>query len=132
MMGGDPIWSDRETDDTLRERCPTNEEFLLDMAGIEFGPPYKRRFAEAADELTRLRAIVAALPKCYRLVDGKPVQDCAVVPGMMVYHPCSDGTIEAKELTDWHDVIDLLDGWFDPFANSRECAEALAARKETE
>ena len=143
-MGGNPIWSDRETDDTLRERCPTNEEFLREMAGIEFGPPYKRRFAEAADELSRLRDIVATLPQCYRLVDGVPVQDCPVVPGMTVWfteehisakiHSYLIGEIGPRgNARLWTVESDRCIGLQDTgnCANSRECAEAMAARKGT-
>ena len=36
-------------------------------------------------ENKRLQAIVVTLPKCWRLVDGKRVQDVAVVPGMTVW-----------------------------------------------
>lgn len=129
-MAGNPIWSDRETDDTLRERCPTNEEFLREMAGIEFGPPYKQRFAEAADELESFRDIVATLPKCWRLVDGKPVQDCPVHDGMTYYTYCANARDIIEDQFAWDDYLcRATDHW----ANTREAAEALAAmRKEPE
>lgn len=95
-------------------------------------------------EIKHLRAIVDTFPKCYRLVDGKPVQDCPAA-------------FETQVWAEWNDMIFRwkitrmdTDGWCwlkrqEPcdspdspemgtkhFANSREAAEVMAAKgKET-
>lgn len=61
-MGGDAkIFSERETAEMLRKRCPTSIKFLREMAGVDFYPRYKERFAEAADEIERLGAELTLL-----------------------------------------------------------------------
>lgn len=39
------------------------------------------------NQLASANATIDRLPKCWRLVDGKLVQDCPVAPGMEVYLP---------------------------------------------
>lgn len=61
-------------------------------------------YAAGAEGMAELQAIVAALPKCNRLVvgDGKKrlVQDCPIVPGMEITVPgrgvCEDELWEIK------------------------------------
>jgi hypothetical protein len=55
MPGDVKMFGDRETAKDLRKRCPTSVDFLREMAGIDFAPRYQQRFAEAADELERLK-----------------------------------------------------------------------------
>ncbi len=51
---------------------------------------------ECLDEIESLQAVVKQLPKCWRLVDGKRVQDVPVVPGGKVYgYAYGDRHIEA-------------------------------------
>lgn len=94
-------------------------------------------------EIKHLRSIVDTLPQCYRLVDGKPVQDCPMTPGMEVWVP-GTGMWDDKI---WKIKVTSIDSkgfvctniggrpqWWHSraCANSRECAEVLAAtRKET-
>ena len=44
-----------------------------------------RNLKEREAKVARLQAIVDKLPKCWRLVEGKLVQDVPVVPGMVLY-----------------------------------------------
>ena len=77
-------------------------------------------------EFDRLRDIVATLPQCYRLADGKPVQDCPVVPDVdtvwVVVHDRKRPVQQCERAG-----TNLLSK--EICANSRECAEALAAKK---
>ena len=61
MTGDAKIWSKAETAEDLRKRCPTSVEFLREMACIDFCLRYQERFAEAANEIERLRADRQAL-----------------------------------------------------------------------
>jgi len=45
----------------------------------------RSELVDARAEIEQLRAIVAKLPKCWRLVDGKRVQDVPVVVEMKVW-----------------------------------------------
>lgn len=96
-----------------------------------------------SDEVKRLRSIVATLPKCWRLVDGKPVQDCPVVLGMKAW--LKAWTAKAGGASAYPVTIDRIevggfiraafDRWGDyrnvvehELANSSECAEVLAEK----
>jgi hypothetical protein len=87
-----------------------------------------------------LEAIVATLPKCNRLVDGKIVCDKPVTPGMTIWYWLSDGEpglpsensmLISCKLHSFHRTTTLteMDGWlqFQYCYDTLEAAEA--ARK---
>lgn len=100
---------------------------------------------DAADEIERLAAMVAPLPKCWRLVDGKLIQDVLLMPGVRVYFR---GMATPSEIRS--EVIDRLTWtwkgmwleWQDSPPNpgrephdcysTREAAEAAIEQDETE
>jgi hypothetical protein len=56
--------------------------------------------AELWREIARLLTIVNKIPKCWRLVDGKLVQDCSMTPGMIVW-PVEPGEDEQGGTVKW-------------------------------
>ena len=87
---------------------------------------------EAADEIESQCKILDKLPKCWRFVAGKLVQDCPVVPGGTYY---VHDNLEPREFSADSFCRDD-DGWYFPTncgcvsiqdcANSPEAAKALA------
>ena len=91
-------------------------------------------FDAAASGLEAAEAIVDALPKCWRLVDGELVQDCPVVPGMRVWRikwPTALGHVVVgvrRTQVRLNGMGDLCRS--DELADTREAAEALAKRRD--
>jgi hypothetical protein len=69
------------------------------------------------------KAIVAQLPTCWRLVDGKLVQDEPVVPGMKLYAPNQLGNPDISE------TVASEVGDYSIWANSPGAAEALGRKQ---
>ncbi len=67
-------------------RCPDGEAVAMDMVHMADELATLRQIV---NEVITLRAIVAKLPKCWRLVDGKRVQDVPVGLGMVVWWICN-------------------------------------------
>ncbi len=60
------------------------------------------RCHEAADEIERLQATVDKLPKCWRLLDGKLVQDVSVTPGMTIWRLWPAGEYVSQRISQLH------------------------------
>ncbi len=96
---------------------------------------------DAIIELDRLQAIVAKLPKCWRLVDGVLVTDCPVVPGMNAwvcgrYNPTPEpvGILSTTLEGEDNDGVEVRDGdgreWFVGYENLYDTKEAAEAARE--
>ncbi len=151
-------------------KIPTDELLVDARNHLRCLPPHANKrltpllLRQLADRAELLQAIVNTLPKCWRLVDGEPVQDCPVVLGMVVCVTCrrrlrdegppiwppdpGDGMVVGVAIgTDGEQYLTIVErsaeGGFvdvkwaftkDPSecANTREAAEAMAARKGAE
>ncbi len=78
----------------------------------------------------QLRSIVAKLPKCWRLNDaGELVQDCPVVPGMILWLPTDSEIGSGRVVSLNESLISLTNGWVqhpDAYCNSLKAAEQYA------
>lgn len=103
---------------------PINWEDYQQLSNATRWTAYRRQLAC----IVELEGIVATLPKCWQLVDGKPVQDCVLYEGMTYYTFCANAREIIEETFSWDDYLCRApDNWSD----SREAAEAMAeTRKE--
>ncbi len=87
-------------------------------------------FCAARREIARLQAIIDKLPKCWRLLDGKLVQDVPVMPGMKLlcngdwWEVESISNTGAVRLADYRGGTRYLSVFGENCHNSREAAEA--------
>lgn len=93
---------------------------------------------ELHERITEQRETLDKLPKCWRLVAGKLVQDCVIVPGMDVWELDPDsGYVQPRQMmvtsieTNRRVVVSFHgvdQGWYhsDGLFDSREAAEAAA------
>ena len=74
-------------------------------------------------KLERLQGIVDKLPKCWRLKDGKLVQDVLVLPEMTIWYDSPLGVV-SEVLDDWGDVVSVVYDYTFEIYSTREAAEA--------
>ena len=136
MMSGDvKCWPKRESGKAYRRRCPTSVDFLEDMVAVKgWHPDCHERFIEAAAELKELQAIVAELPKCWRLVDGELKRDCPVVPNtterLWYSHPGSGAIYERTYEANMDDARSHRRGYHETvWISVADCFNSLEAAK---
>lgn len=114
------------------------ETGVMESATVNSMARVLRRCRILESEVETQHEILDKLPKCWRLVAGKLVQDWLVVPGMRVHYPNCLGGIAlatAYEVTADEVLCVLPDACVirveaKYIANSPEAAEALAQRSD--
>ncbi len=106
------------------ELADANETLQLHQVNTDYEVGHMLGEKAAAKKLNGLQAIVAKLPKCWRLNEaGELVQDVSVVPGMTIWLE-QKGEVVSEILEDWGHVVSAVFDYTMEIYDTRKAADA--------